>query len=151
MKILWLRVAARLAWALATAACSWILLTPAQAAGLTPADEKSVLAVVQSQLAALAQDDAAKAFSFAAPNVREAVGSATQFLAMIRRSYPAIYRPASTAFLKPEGHDDSAIQRVQMEDADGHAWVATYSVHRQKNKVWRITGCQLVPTKGRMA
>ena len=151
MKILWLRVAARLAWALAAAACSLTLLTPAQAAGFTPADEKNVRAVVQNQLAALAQDDATKAFSFAAPNVREAVGTATQFLAMIRRSYPAIYRPASTAFLKPEGQDDSAIQRVQMEDADGNVWLATYSLNRQKNRVWRITGCQVVPTKGRMA
>lgn len=139
-----------MAW-LAGLLAAWMLLGPAHAAGLSAADEKNVRAVVQGQLTALARDDASKAFSYAAPNVREAVGSAEGFLALVRRSYPVVYRPASVAFLKPESKDGLVSQRVQMLDDQGNAWLAIYSLQRQKDKAWRITGCQVVPNKGRMA
>lgn len=139
-----------MAW-LAGLLAAWMLLGPAHAAGLSAADEKNVRAVVQGQLTALARDDARKAFSYAAPNVREAVGTAQGFLALVRRSYPMVYRPASVAFLKPESKDGLVIQRVQMLDDQGNAWLAIYSLQRQKDKTWRITGCQVVPNKGRMA
>lgn len=139
-----------MAW-LAGLLAAWMLLGPAHAAGLSAADEKNVHAVVQGQLAVLARDDASKAFSYAAPNVREAVGTAEGFLALVRRSYPVVYRPASVAFLKPESKDGLVIQRVQMLDDQGNAWLAAYSLQRQKDKAWRITGCQVVPNKWRMA
>ena len=132
-------------------AAAFMLLAVAPAWAMTEADEKGVRAVVEAQLAALARDDAATAFSFAAPNVRETVGTAGRFMDMVRKSYPAIYRPASTAFLKPEDHHGQVIQRVQLTDESGIAWLALYSLQRQKDKSWRITGCQVVPNKGRMA
>jgi hypothetical protein len=124
---------------------------PASAAPFTAFDEKTVRTVVQAQLAAFAKDDAAKAFSFAAPNVQKAAGTAQGFMAMVRRDYPVVYRPASVAFLKPEGKNDQVIQRVQMADAGGASWLAVYSLERQRNKAWRITGCVVVENKGRMA
>ena len=135
------------AWALALLAS----VAPAHAAPFTAADEKSVHAVVEGQLGAFERDDASKAFAYAAPNVREAVGTAANFMAMVRNSYPVVYRPASVGFLKPEGRNDLAIQRVQMTDASGDSWLAIYSLERQKNKSWRITGCVVVENKGRMA
>jgi hypothetical protein len=126
---------------------------PAHADALAAVDEKNVRAVVQNQLAAFAKDDADKAFSFAAPNVRQAVGNAASFMTMVRRDYPVVYRPASVAFLKPvrpDGKDGQAIQRVHMTDAAGDAWMAVYSLERQKNKAWRITGCMVMENKGRM-
>jgi hypothetical protein len=137
----------------AAGAALWLICMAmtAIAAPLTAADEKTVRAVVQAQLAAFAKDDAAKAFSFAAPNVRKAVGTAEAFIAMVRRDYPVVYRPASVAFLKPEGKDGQVIQRVQMADAQGTSWLAVYSLQQQGNKAWRITGCAVVENKGRMA
>ena len=121
------------------------------ASTLSAADEKSVRTVIEGQLAALAKDDAVKAFSYAAPNVRDAVGSAGKFLSMLQTDYPVVYRPASVAFLKPEGKDGVAVQRVQMMDASGESWLAIYSLAQQKDKSWRITGCAVVHNKGRMA
>ena len=143
----WLVPAARVPAALAALTLGFA----AHALPFTPAQETSVRAVVEGQLAALARDDAVKAFSFAAPNVRQAVGSPAAFLAMVRLGYPAIYRPASVAFLKPEGKEGQAIQRVQMVDASGDAWLAIYSLQLQKDRSWRITGCNVVPSKARMA
>lgn len=143
--------------ALATIACRTLLLVGSllsatvHATALTAADEKSILSVVQAQLQAFASDDAKKAFSYAAPGVRKAVGSAESFMTMVRRDYPVVYRPASLGFLKPEGQDDEVIQRVQMTDAAGNSWLAIYSLERQKDKQWRITGCAVIENKGRMA
>ena len=143
-------VSARLAWLLATTAFTLALLAPAQAARFTAADEKNVRAVVEGQLEALARDDADKAFSYAAPNVREAVGTPSGFMAMVQVGYPVVYRHASVAFLKPEGKEDQVIQRVHLLDNSGDSWLAVYSLQRQPDKVWRITGCKLVRNKGRM-
>jgi hypothetical protein len=135
----------------ATALALLLGAAPAQAAPFTAADDNSVRSVIESQLAAFAKDDAARAFSFAAPNVREAVGNAAGFMAMVRKDYPVVYRPGSVAFLKAEGKDDQAIQRVQMTDAGGASWLAVYSLERQRNKAWRITGCAVVENRNRMA
>lgn len=143
-------VLGRLSWLLITAVCSLTLFAPARAAPLSAADEKSVREVVEGQLEALARDDADKAFSYAAPNVRQAVGTASGFLAMVRDGYPVVYRPASVAFLKPEGQGDQVIQRAHMLDAAGNSWLAIYSLQRQISKAWRITGCVVVKNKGRM-
>ena len=124
---------------------------PASAASFTPADEKAVRTVVEGQLAAFAKDDANKAFAYAAPNVREATGNAASFLDMVKRGYPVVYRHTAVAFLKAEGKDDEVVQRVQLTDADGASWLAIYTLERQKGKPWRITGCQVVENKGRMA
>ena len=43
------------------------------------------------------------------------------------------------------------MQRVQMQDAKGDAYLAIYTLERQKNKTWRITGCQVIENKGQTA
>lgn len=125
---------------------------PVGPGALTAEDERKIRTVIQGQLDALAKDDAVKAFSFAAPNVRETFMTAPRFLDMVQRGYPVVYRPASVAFLKAEGNSKGnlAFQRVQMTDQDGVPWLATYSLWRQKNGLWRITGCSVVENQGRM-
>lgn len=124
---------------------------PAHAQSLSAKDEKAVLAVVQSQLAAFAKDDADKAFSYATPELRKTIGSANAFMAMVKGIYPVVYRPASVAFLKTEGSGDEVVQKVQMLDAGGTSYLAVYSLQRQKDKSWRISGCAVVANTGRMA
>ena len=133
-------------------AAFWALqaFLPAHAEAVSAKDEKAVQAVVQSQLAAFAKDDADKAFSYAAPELRKNIGSSAAFMAMVKNSYPVVYRPTSVAFLKPEGVGEDVVQRVQMQDASGASWLAVYSLQRQKDKTWRISGCTVVENKGRM-
>ena len=126
-------------------------LIPAHAEALSAKDEKAVQTVVQNQLAAFAKDDADKAFSYAAPELRKTIGSSAAFIAMIKNSYPVVYRPASVAFLKAEVSGDGVVQRVQMLNASGTSYLAVYSLQRQKDKTWRISGCAVVENKGRMA
>ena len=126
-------------------------LLPVQAEQLTALDQKNIRSVVEGQMAAFANDDADKAFSYAAPNVRQAVGSAARFMTMVSRDYPMVYRPASSTFLQPESVSGEVLQRVHLTDASGHSWLAIYSLEHQKDKSWRITGCSVQENKGRMA
>lgn len=136
---------------------------------LSAADEKAVRSVIQAQLAAFAKGDANAAFSFAAPNILAAMNSdAYAFMAMVKKSYPVVYSPSAVFFLKPErqtalpGGAKTVIQRVQMQDANGDAWLAVYGLERaikpgnkgdkgDKTGNWRINGCMLTQNKGRMA
>ena len=128
-------------------------MVPVMASPATPLSDAEVAAVraaVQGQLDAFAANDAAKAFSFAAPNVRNRMGTAERFMAMVRAGYPVVYRPASVGFLVPQRlADGTVVQRAQMTDARGEAWLAVYTLQRQKNKAWRISGCDVQPATGR--
>jgi hypothetical protein len=129
-----------------------LLLTPlaASAGPLSAQDEKQIIAVVQSQLNAFAAEDAEKAFSYAAPNIRALLGTAENFLEMVRSQYDVVVHPVSVVFLKPKGDGGESVLKVQLTDEDGDVWTATYTLQRQKNKQWRITGCVLAEALGRM-
>jgi hypothetical protein len=117
---------------------------------LSAQDEKQIIGVVQSQLNAFAADDAEKAFSYAAPNIRALLGTAENFLEMVRSQYDVVVHPVSVVFLKPKGDGALSIIKVQLTDGDGDVWTATYTLQRQKNKQWRITGCVLAEALGSM-
>jgi hypothetical protein len=106
-------------------------------------------ALIEAQLAAFASDDANKAYSYAAPGIQTMFGSADRFLAMVRESYPVVYRPASVAFLQPEWIDGKLVQRVQMSDAAGAPWLVVYELERQADHTWRIAGCVAARSQGR--
>jgi hypothetical protein len=126
----------------------WAL--PACAGGLSAKDQRQIIEVVRRQLDAFSQDDAAKAFSYAAPNIRHLVGTAENFLEMVRTQYDIVYRPTTTTFMQPSGEAGEAVLKVQMTDEDGGAWIATYTLQRQKNKSWKITGCSIAEATGTM-
>ena len=63
---------------LVAALAALLLSVSALAAPLTAQEVKNVRQVIQAQLAAFAVDDAVKAFSYAAPNVRKSAASAEQ-------------------------------------------------------------------------
>jgi hypothetical protein len=130
------------AWACGVAAPAW-------AAGISKADTKKVRAVIEAQLAAFAADDAQRAFSYAAPAIREMFGTPEHFMAMVRQSYPVVYRPASVSFLQPEAIDGLVIQAVEMTDARGGVWMAVYRLQRQRDRSWRISACEVAPSDAR--
>jgi hypothetical protein len=143
-----------LGWLLAVAslvAALFLASGPAGANEISRKDAADIRAVVQAQLDALAVDDADRAFSFAAPSIRKMMGNAQNFLAMVRNGYPVVHRPASVAFLKAGLQGSEVTQSVQMTDAKGVAWLAVYSLQRQPDKSWRISGCVVVPNEGRAA
>jgi hypothetical protein len=131
-------------------ACLGLWLLPAGAGGLSPKDQKQIIGVVQAQLNAFAQDDADKAFSYAAPNIQHLMGSAENFIEMVRNHFEVVYRPASASFMQPRGEAGEAVLKVRMTDGEGESWIATYTLQRLKDKTWRITGCAVAQATGTM-
>jgi hypothetical protein len=111
-------------------------------------EAREVRAVIRAQLDALAADDAQQAFSFASDEIRRRFGTAQAFTAMVRDSYPAVYRPASVAFLKLERRGDRVQQAVQLTDGRGRPWLALYEMQRLDGGTWRIAGCVLSANDG---
>jgi len=116
--------------------------------GIPEADAEAIRALIESQLAAFAADDAQTAFSFASENIQKTFGTAEHFLAMVRASYPVVYHPASVNFLDPERVDDVIVQVVEMADEDDRLWLAIYRMQRQPGGSWRIDGCVLKSVEG---
>ena len=122
----------------------------AQAEPVTAEDAKAVRAVVEAQLAAFAADDAKRAFSYASPSIREMFGTPDRFMEMVRAGYPVVYRPAGVIFLNPVRVEGQLFEGVQLTDADGSVWLATYRLERQPDRSWRISGCDVQPSSGKM-
>ena len=127
-------------------------LLPAAAAAepVSAADTQAVRAVVEAQLAAFAADDGQRAFSYAAPSIRAMFGTPERFMAMVRGSYPVVYRPSAVVFLHPARVQGQLVQGVHLTDASGALWLAVYSLERQADDSWRISGCTVQPSAGRI-
>jgi len=123
------------------------LLASAPARADNAADAQTVENIIRGQIAAFGEDDGERAFSFAAPDIQKRFGDAAGFMAMVRKSYAAVYRPKSLTFLPPSWPAGPAegviLQAVELTDASGGYWVATYQVERQDDGAWRIVGCVL--------
>ena len=142
----------------APAKCFALILAFIAASGVRSAtgsipetDAQAIRSVIEAQLAAFSADDAEKAFSFASEGIRKTFATAEVFIAMVKLSYPVVYRPASVSFLDPEQIDDEVMQAVQMSDDDGVLWLALYRMQRQPDNSWRIGGCILKRSTGSRA
>lgn len=117
---------------------------PTRNAALALADSKAVRATVESQLAAIAIGDADRAFAFATPELRRQFGNAGNFMALVRQAYPMVIRPAAAVFFVPLPDGNGVLQQVQLRDAGGRLWLASYRLSRQPEGAWRIEGCSVV-------
>ena len=76
-------------------------------------------------------------------------GTPERFLAMVRAGYPAVYRAKGVTFLVPQRQGGELLQEVQLTDADGALWLASYRLQRQADGSWRINGCDVQPASGK--
>jgi hypothetical protein len=144
------RIRRRVACAVWLGAVLFIGEARAHAEPVTAEDALAVRAVVEAQLAAFAADDAKRAFSYASPSIREMFGTPDRFMEMVRTGFPVVYRPAAVIFLNPVRLEGQLFEGVQLTDADGSVWLATYRLERQPDKSWRISGCDVQPSSGKM-
>lgn len=113
---------------------------------ITTADAIAIHEVVQSQLDALANDDAASAFELATPEKRMLIGSPDNFLRLIKEQYNPIYRHQRALFSHPEVVNGDAIQLVRVTDSESRVWLAIFWMQQEEDSSWKIDGCQLLET-----
>ena len=122
----------------------------ARAQPVSEVDARAARTVVSAQIDAFANDDAKRAFSYAAPSIRAMFGTPERFLAMVRAGYPVVYRASRVTFLIPLSDEGDLLQGVHLTDGAGTLWLATYRLERQADGIWRIAGCNVQPATGKM-
>ena len=115
------------------------------------ADRLSVQSVIERQLNAFLADDAATAYSFAAPNITARFPTDEIFMEMVRQGYRPVYRPRSWSFGPIRETAGRIEQIVDIVDAEGVEWAARYVLEKQPDGSWKITACHLLKKPGEMA
>jgi hypothetical protein len=102
--------------------------------------------MIRAQEQALGHDDAAAAYSYAAPAIQEMFPDADIFMSMVQNQYGPVYRHQSFEFSEARVADGQVAQRVQIIDGNGETWEALYTLERQSDGSLKITGCSLLKT-----
>ncbi len=107
-------------------------------------DIGSAQGVIRAQEQAFSRDDAAAAYSYAAPSIQEMFPAPDIFMSMVQNGYAPVYRHKSFEFADSETKGNWIGQRVRIVDANGDAWVALYTLEQQSDGSYKITGCSLL-------
>ncbi|MCR9256951.1 MAG: DUF4864 domain-containing protein [Alphaproteobacteria bacterium] len=126
-----------------------LALNPAKA--LDSQDERAIKQVITDQIEAFRQDDATKAFSYAAPSIKQKFTSPDMFMSMVRRGYDPVYRPTAYDFGKLVKVHGMLIQEVFLTDRKGVPTIALYTMQKQPEGDWRISAVRLHQPEGQNA
>jgi hypothetical protein len=107
-------------------------------------DVAAAQSVIRSQAEAFGRDDAAAAYSYAAPAIRNIFPGPQIFMSMVQQGYPPVYRHKSFEFGEARAEGGVIAQRVHIIDADGEAWEALYTLEQESDGSLKITGCSLL-------
>jgi uncharacterized protein DUF4864 len=100
--------------------------------------------VIRAQEQAFARDDAAAAYSYAAPAIKPIFPTPDIFMSMVENAYAPVYRHRSFEFGEAKVEGNWIGQRVHIIDANGDAWEALYTLEQQGDGSYKITGCSLL-------
>ncbi|MBR1090432.1 DUF4864 domain-containing protein [Bradyrhizobium manausense] len=107
-------------------------------------DVSAAQGVIRAQEQAFVRDDAAAAYSYAAPAVKQIFPAPDIFMSMVQNGYAPVYRHKSFEFGDSKAEGSSVAQRVHIIDANGEAWEALYTLEQQPDGSYKITGCSLL-------
>ncbi|GGI29770.1 DUF4864 domain-containing protein [Bradyrhizobium guangdongense] len=107
-------------------------------------DVSAAQGVIRAQEQAFVHDDAATAYSYAAPAIKQIFPTPEIFMAMVQNGYAPVYRHKSFEFGDGKTEGSSVAQRVHIIDANGEAWEALYTLEQQADGSYEITGCSLL-------
>jgi hypothetical protein len=107
-------------------------------------DVTTAQGVIRAQEQAFVHDDAAAAYSYAAPAIKQIFPAPDTFMSMVQNGYAPVYRHKSFEFGDSKTEGSSVAQRVHIIDANGEAWEALYTLEQQDDGSYKITGCSLL-------
>lgn len=130
---------------LAFLAVVFLMIPLARAEGLSEQDKSTFRSVIENQIDAFRADDGFRAYSYAAPTIRQIYPTPDVFMNMVRKGYQQVYRPQSFKF-GDAGFSASGrpIQRVTIVGPDGVTYEAIYTMEQQPDGTWQINGCAIV-------
>ncbi len=105
--------------------------------------------IITAQISAFRADDGQTAYGYAAPVVRNIFPTPEIFMSMVKRGYGPVYRSQSFSFT--EALIDAMgrpSQKMLVVGPDGKTYEALYSMEKQPDGTWRISGCTLLEVPG---
>ncbi|MCJ8518277.1 hypothetical protein ABID21_000820 [Pseudorhizobium tarimense] len=124
-----------------------LLLSMLLFSGVSRAEDpvREAQAVIANQLSAFASDDAETAYSFASPNIRSIYRSETQFLDMVRKNYPPVYKLGNYAFGRSKlvGGGELVLQEVLISGEEGQDWTAVYEMRLMDDGSYKVNGVRM--------
>ena len=112
------------------------------------ADAASFRQIISEQIAAFNADDGGRAWSYAAPSIQQIFPTPDIFMSMVKNGYQPVYRQKSISFGEISGSADRPVQHVTIVDMNGKLWEALYTMQKQPDGAWKISGCALVQVPG---
>jgi hypothetical protein len=116
---------------------------------ISAADKAEFQRIITAQITAFKADNGPAAYDFAAPVVRNIFPTPEIFMTMVKQGYPQVYRPQSfnftEALIDPMGRP---AQKMIVVGPDGKSYIALYSMEKQPDGTWRISGCTLLEIPG---
>jgi hypothetical protein len=107
-------------------------------------DVANAQGVIRAQEQAFSRNDAAAAYSYAAPAIRQIFPRADIFMQMVQHTYAPVWRHKSFEFGEARTEGKWVAQRVHIVDEDGEAWEALYTLEQEPDGSLKITGCSLL-------
>lgn len=142
------RVRAWRRWLLVVAGAAMFASVSATASAEKNRDATDVQRIIADQIAAFAAGDSARAFAHAAPSIQMRFRTPAIFMRMVEQGYEPVFRPRSFAFADFTAEGNRALQMLEVVGPDGAFWVAVYTLEKQPDGTWRISGCYLRPGTG---
>ncbi|SCB17314.1 DUF4864 domain-containing protein [Rhizobium hainanense] len=107
---------------------------------------RTAQSLIEQQIEAFLHDDAATAYSFAAPGIKALFPDKDSFFAMVKKSYQPVFHPDNYAFGKSRAIDNGAVvyQEVLITGTDDKDWTAIYQITRQPDGSYKINGVQML-------
>ena len=112
------------------------------------ADDAAIQSVIEDQINAFQSKDYDRAFSHAAPTIKQIFKTTDRFVGMVKNGYEPLYNPDSYAFSRSIEQGGSVYQEVIVTDQAGKQWQAVYTLKQQDDGSWKITGVKMEPTQG---
>jgi hypothetical protein len=89
-------------------------------------------------------DDWNAAFAFASPGIQTKFENAQVFSQLVTQAYQPVYRPRGVEFREIKASEFGPTQEVFVVGPDGLSYLAYYTMEKQADGSWRISGCYLV-------
>ena len=120
-----------------------LMVSPLGSLAFTDSDRAESRAVIEQQIDAFRRDDGAMAFSFASPELHAIFQTPERFMSMVRNGYAPVYRPKTYGFSNVAETAEGLTDTLAIEDGEGQAWTAVYTLEKQPDGSWKITSCHL--------
>lgn len=101
------------------------------------AQSEAVQSVIQQQVEAFQANDNARAFSFASPSLQQMFRNSDNFVAMVQRGYPMVWRPSDVEFSSLRSERGRQFQTVIFTDQQGDRHALEYELSDAEGD-WRI-------------